>query len=256
MKIKIADITLNLGIKDKLLKKAASERYKSFIAGSKPAYDILIESKNYGIKLKHGTSFIHKKIYIYQKNYFGILDIVKKKGIAFIPNNIYYMDSFLRILYSTLLILNRGMLIHGCGIRGGGATLFSGVSSSGKTTIARYFNKKDVLSDEVVALRKNSNGWYAYSTPFWGEMESGRTRIKEKLNAVYMLKRGSLPKIEQLDVQQAFRRTFRNLLFFMKSGIGGDCINTVSDLCRQVPCYNFYFSPLRINRRILDEIIK
>ena len=67
------------------------------------------------------------------------------------------------------------MLIHGCGLRHAAiGVIFPGVSGAGKSTLARKApDADDVLSDEIVAVRRLDDGWRVFGTPFWGDFARG-----------------------------------------------------------------------------------
>jgi hypothetical protein len=87
----------------------------------------------------------------------------------------FALDCVLRVLYATLLPRVGGMLIHGCGLRHAAVgVVFPGVSGAGKTTLARKApDADDVLSDEIVAVRRLDDGWRVFGTPFWGDFARG-----------------------------------------------------------------------------------
>ncbi|HLK88680.1 MAG TPA: hypothetical protein VKZ18_02235 [Polyangia bacterium] len=87
----------------------------------------------------------------------------------------FALDCVLRVLFATLLPRVGGMLIHGCGLRHAAVgVIFPGVSGAGKTTLARKApDADDVLSDEIVAVRRLDDGWRVFGTPFWGDFARG-----------------------------------------------------------------------------------
>jgi hypothetical protein len=89
--------------------------------------------------------------------------------------NPYTFDCVLRVLWSTLLPRVGGMLVHSCGLRHAEiGVVFPGRSGAGKTTLARKApDADDVLSDELVAIRRADDGWRISGTPFWGDFARG-----------------------------------------------------------------------------------
>jgi hypothetical protein len=86
------------------------------------------------------------------------------------------VDCVLRSLYATILPRLGGLLIHGCGLRHAEVgVVFPGRSGAGKTTLARKApDADDVLSDEIVAVRRDDDGgWRVHGTPFWGDFARG-----------------------------------------------------------------------------------
>jgi hypothetical protein len=87
----------------------------------------------------------------------------------------FAVDTVLRVIYATLLPRIGGLLIHGCGLRHASVgVVFPGQSGAGKTTLARKApDADDVLSDEIVAVRRLDDGWRVFGTPFWGDFARG-----------------------------------------------------------------------------------
>jgi hypothetical protein len=87
----------------------------------------------------------------------------------------FAVDCVLRVIFATLLPRVGGLLIHGCGLRHASVgVVFPGQSGAGKTTLARKApDADDVLSDEIVAVRRLDDGWRVSGTPFWGDFARG-----------------------------------------------------------------------------------
>ncbi len=87
----------------------------------------------------------------------------------------FAVDCILRVIFSTLLPRAGGMLIHACGLRHAAVgVIFPGQSGAGKSTLARKAPEvDDVLSDEIVAVRRMDDGWRVFGTPFWGDFARG-----------------------------------------------------------------------------------
>jgi hypothetical protein len=87
----------------------------------------------------------------------------------------FAVDTVLRVIFATLLPRVGGMLIHACGLRHEAVgVIFPGQSGAGKTTLARKApDADDVLSDEMVAVRRLDDGWRVFGTPFWGDFARG-----------------------------------------------------------------------------------
>jgi len=90
------------------------------------------------------------------------------------------VDCMLRVIYASLLPRVGGMLIHSCGLRHAEVgVVFPGQSGAGKTTLARKApDADDVLSDELVAVRRADDGWRVHGTPFWGDFARGGTSMR------------------------------------------------------------------------------
>jgi hypothetical protein len=100
---------------------------------------------------------------------------VSYRGEARCEASPFALDCLLRVVYATLLPRVGGMLIHGCGLRHAAiGVIFPGVSGAGKSTLARKApDADDVLSDELVVVRRLDDGWRLFGTPFWGDFARG-----------------------------------------------------------------------------------
>ena len=100
---------------------------------------------------------------------------VSYRGEARCEASPFALDCLLRVVYATLLPRVGGMLIHGCGLRHAAiGVIFPGVSGAGKSTLARKApDADDVLSDELVVVRRLDDGWRVFGTPFWGDFARG-----------------------------------------------------------------------------------
>ena len=101
--------------------------------------------------------------------------VLSYRGEARCEASPFALDCLLRVIYATLLPRVGGMLIHGCGLRHAAiGVIFPGVSGAGKSTLARKApDADDVLSDELVAVRRLDDGWRVWGTPFWGDFARG-----------------------------------------------------------------------------------
>lgn len=121
------------------------------------------------------------------------LDLRRGRGRLELAPRVQAFDSFLRVLYSRLLPDRGGLLVHGaCLEKGGRAYLFPGVSGAGKSTLSKLAaaaGKARVLSDELAPVRLFGGRFYAYGSPFWGEMKPGREARRYPLAGVYGLEK-------------------------------------------------------------------
>ena len=87
----------------------------------------------------------------------------------------FLLSTILRWITSHIAILNGGFMLHGAAIMQTNKKVFLGVGSTGagKTTLSRFLNKSihfKVLTDETSLIIKNKNTFYAYGTPWHGEL--------------------------------------------------------------------------------------
>jgi hypothetical protein len=144
------------------------------------------------------------------------LDCAAGTGRATVADNIYGVDSLLRIT-TTLLLLERGaLLLHASGVRNGGRALVCfGPSGSGKTTVASSVPPGDVLCDEMVALHPGDGAVRAFGTPFHGDLPVCAPRALP-LGALVRLRHGSEDRLTRLGGAAAVRELLGSVLFFAR----------------------------------------
>lgn len=168
--------------------------------------------------------------------------------------NPYALDSVLRITHTLLLAGQGGFLLHASSaVRNGKAFLFSGLSEAGKTTIARLAPPDaDVLTDEASYIRLVNGQYFAYGTPFAGEMGEPGRNISAPIAALYLLAKAQENRIDPVDPAQAVRRLLRNILFFAHDQ---ELVRLVFEsacaFVAAVPVYQLSFFP---DRRVWDLI--
>ena len=177
-----------------------------------------------------------------------------RQGLIHQTANPYSIDSVLRITHTLLLARTGGFLLHASSaVRNGKAYLFSGLSEAGKTTIARLA-PPDValLTDEASYVRRVSDQYIAYGTPFAGEFGEPGKNISAPIAAVYLLDKAPENKIVNVDPAEAIRRLMRNILFFAHDP---ELVRLVFDsacaFVAAVPVYRLSFFP---DKRVWDLI--
>ena len=89
-----------------------------------------------------------------------------------------------------------GIMIHASAVAvDGKAYLFSAPCGTGKSTHTKQWQKyfgaerAVIINDDKPVLYRNSDGWYAYGTPFSGKTDENMNR-KVRLQGICMLERG------------------------------------------------------------------
>lgn len=93
------------------------------------------------------------------------------------------------LLLYYLTALNNDIFIHGSGVNHKGkGYLFSGMSGTGKTTLAGLFNRagSEVIHDDRLIIRQINNSVFMYNTPVY---EGDRHR-KAELSSIYSIDHG------------------------------------------------------------------
>jgi len=160
--------------------------------------------------------------------------------------NPYWIDTVLRIGHTLKLATEGGFLLHASsGVRNGRAFLFSGVSEAGKTTIARLAPPDvTILTDEASYVRKVDGHYFAFGTPFAGEMGEPGKNISAPVAALYLLKKAQENRIDRMAPAAAVQRPLRNILFLAQQP---DLVRQVFEAAcafvAAVPVYQLSFFP-------------
>ena len=158
----------------------------------------------------------------------------------------YSLDSVLRILYTVLLAGQGGMLMHASSVvLDGRAYLFTGVSESGKTTISRLAPPDaHVLTDEMSFIRLEDGAYYAYGTPFAGELAKPGENLRAPLAAIHLLAKGPDNRIEPMGPAEAVRTVMANVLYFARDdALTAQVFDNAIALATAVPVRHLTFFP-------------
>jgi hypothetical protein len=160
--------------------------------------------------------------------------------------NPYSIDCVLRIVHTLLLARQGGFLLHAASaVRNGRAFLFSGVSGAGKTTISGLApSDVTLLTDEISYVVKDSGEYFAFGTPFAGELARVGENLRAPIAEVFLLTQGPTNKIEPLDTAVAAHALLRNTLFFAEDpGMVNSVFQSVCDFVGRVPVRRLTFLP-------------
>jgi hypothetical protein len=160
--------------------------------------------------------------------------------------NPYSIDAVLRIVHSLVLAPRGGVLLHAAsGILNGRAFLFSGVSGAGKTTMASLAPPDaTLLTDEISYIRNEGGVYYAYGTPFAGELAKPGENVRAPIGAIYLLAQGPENRIDPVSGADATRALMRNILFFASDPeLTGAIFDTACHLVEHVPVRRLTFFP-------------
>ncbi|MFZ0394838.1 MAG: hypothetical protein WCF17_19695 [Terracidiphilus sp.] len=175
-------------------------------------------------------------------------------GQVYQSANPYSIDSVLRIVHTLMLASEGGFLLHASSaVRNEKAFLFSGVSEAGKTTMARLAPADvKLLTDEASYVRKVDGRYFAYGTPFAGELGAPGENISAPIAALYLLKKAPQNRIDEIDPADAVRRLLRNILFFAhQADMVRQVFESACAFVAAVPVYQLSFFP---DQRVWDLI--
>jgi hypothetical protein len=179
----------------------------------------------------------------------------KKKGLvqALLRNQApdFSADAMLRIAFSTLLIEQGLLLVHGASIAvGKRSLLLVGPSQSGKSTAARALarhSEAQVFADDVTALIINHTEVRSYSTPFWSQKESDFNlerviRRNEPLVFCASLIRGDHFRLTPLPGPAAVFALLPNIIYFGMDPKGRQIVFDLAfRICNMLPFFELRF---------------
>lgn len=158
----------------------------------------------------------------------------------------YSLDSVLRILHTVMLAEQGGMLMHASSVvLDGRAYLFTGVSGAGKTTISRLAPENaHLLTDEMSFIRLEDGEYFAYGTPFAGELATPGANMRAPLAGIFLLAQGPDNRIDPLDASAGVRAVMANILYFAKDdALTARVFDNAIALAARVPVQRLTFFP-------------
>lgn len=202
------------------LKSSLCHRYKHFITDSEPdiTYLVFPEKTKKHIK-KVSVVQSEKNLQISRYDFYSETDFKRKSGVVRIRYNQFSFDSFIRILYSCLILRKGGILLHAsAGVFSKGGIIFPGRTGAGKTTIVQQFINSKVINDEIIGLRKIDNNFIVFSTPFWGSggkflAEKGYIRNCKLMCICFPVKSDKL-NFELISPKKSLEKLMQTVLYF------------------------------------------
>ncbi|HUK31014.1 MAG TPA: hypothetical protein VLV89_07865 [Candidatus Acidoferrum sp.] len=250
--IEIGGLPLRLSADDPAFINLLNNRYAGFIANThKPYFEFQIDLAPPGLISTDNDEDVRVrwnsgKWFFDRGDFHAEWDPRARRGKVFQTANPFSIDCVLRIVHTLLLANEGGFLLHAAGaVRNGRAFIFSGVSGAGKTTIAGLAPPDvSLLTDEISYVVKNSDQYFAYGTPFAGELARIGENFRAPMAEVFLLAQGSENKIEPLDASTAARMLLRNTLFFAEDpGLVNAVFQSVCEFVRQIPVRRLTFLP-------------
>lgn len=153
------------------------------------------------------------------------------------------MENYLRWMVSETVVRRNCVVLHSAGIvRNGKAYVFFGHSGAGKSTVAELSAPMPVLSDDLVLLRKQPDGWHACSTPFAGTFPQHR---KEggvyPLAGLYLLRKSETNSAQPVALPVAVGMLVAAAPFLTDTDRTAHLVPLLQDLCRNVPVFELRF---------------
>jgi hypothetical protein len=161
----------------------------------------------------------------------------------------------IEILMIILLSLDKGILMHACGVIDdkGDGHLFLGNSTNGKSTIAKLWseNGATVLNDDRIIVREKDGEFWMYGTPWHGDFNEVSSKALP-IRKVFFLKHGkensTVPKKGAEAVSMLLTRAFPPL--WDQKGMDYT-LGLLDRMASSLPCHELHFLP---NKKIIDFV--
>lgn len=218
--IEIGGIPVRMRTSDPEFHRTLCARYAGFLSPAGSAehhFDLEIVEPEYAdIDRDLSVSFCDGAWQLSRGDFRAEWDPVSSRGRIVQAAAPYASDSALRIVHSLLLARQGGFLLHAVSaVRGGRAFLFAGVSGAGKTTMAGLApSDATLLTDEISYVRPENGRYFAYGTPFTGELNRSGENMRAPVAALYLLEQARENQILSIRTGEACRRLLENILFF------------------------------------------
>lgn len=148
------------------------------------------------------------------------------------------LETFLAAILARRLLREGGFLLHAAGIVAGhGASVFFGPSGSGKTTVAGLVGE-GVISDEIVAIRRDGDHFRVSGVPWRGRRRSA------SLRGLFRLRKAPETAFRPLSSAEAVRELLRSVCFSRPDREEAErFLEIAGGLLTRVPAYEMRFTP-------------
>ena len=170
----------------------------------------------------------------------GEFNYTSHRGTISQPLDLSPAETFLTAILGRYLREAGGFFLHSAGLQfRDRVLLFFGPSGSGKTTLATVVGE-GVVSDEIVAIRRDSNDYHVYGVPWRGTPRSGR------LSGCFALHKAPSTRVRPISESLAVRRLLPSIFFTTPdAGELAETFRSVGELAARVPCFDLDFTPER-----------
>jgi len=165
-----------------------------------------------------------------------------------------------QILFIHLSALNKGVLLHACGVvlkeQG---MIFVGSSGAGKSTIGGLFAEYKqtlILSDDRIIAKKEGSDFMIHGTPWYGSLGLC-SPSKARLKKIFFLKKSDRNTITPLSIHESFKRltSFSFLPYWEKAPLIKtlSTINSIASLKNL--CYELSFRPDKSIVGLVEDVL-
>jgi len=271
--ISIADICVGLRVTDANAREEIRNRYNNFLVrktdarDARPAVDIWVEvcESVQFLPPEKGpwvvkTFLRGSQLSIISYTESGAVDLSKRSGRLIVARQCK-IENFLRALYSHLCIVGEALMFHASGvIKDGRGFIFCGRSGSGKTTIARLSTGYNVLSDDILIVKRAGSAYQLCGAPFHSDLPELPLCYRDdraELCAIFLPRKDTANFIRLVGRAEAVAELVSNVPFCTGSKETSERIaDLCADLAARVPVFKLHFRPEKEFWRAIDEAIE
>ena len=170
----------------------------------------------------------------------------------------YYQISFhqfnvvLRNALHALLSRHNGFFLHASASCIGGANIFVGKSGTGKSTVSQFLKKKfQLLADDAVIIKRNSQNFSLYQTPFLEKnYVPNKLTSAYPLQNVFFLKKAKNIKLQKIKDESIILENILQQTYSVE-GITRQQIRIIKDFIRLHSEFYYLYFP-NDPRKVLD----
>ena len=168
----------------------------------------------------------------------GTFDERSGRGWIVQPLDLSPFETFLTAIYAGRLLREGGFFLHAAAVVDAGvAYVFFGPSGSGKTTVAGLVGE-GVISDEIVAIKRDGLRYQVSGVPWRGQ------RLSAPLGGLFPLRKARGTSFIALSPVEAVRQLLPCVFFaHPDSSEVGRFLEIGGELVTRVPCYEMHFTP-------------
>jgi hypothetical protein len=225
--------------------------YKAFLSN-------IVRKTDYHIDFyqNHNRQIFSKKIGKMYNFFVDFCKVVNKKRIiSYYKISLVQFQFILSNILQDYLATHEGFILHASGVYyGRKAFLFTGRPGSGKSTVMKLLsNIYFPLADDSVIIKKNTNTFYCYQTPFIETNDWRKTKIIPlDISGIFFLKKAKIYAIEEItDVDYILNRLSKQLLIQEKN-----MPHQIKHLLFFIKTNKFYYLQFGKNKKKISELFK